>query len=146
LTVLPGFRQIGVPIARAERLQGRTNYNFRRSLLVALDGVLSFSTLPLRIATFLGFLMTFVSVTVAAVYILWRLFDPSIFGPGWPSIFVSIFLLGGLQLIVLGILGEYLARIFIEVQNRPVYWVDYEVGFPEKEQNREARLLEIASP
>jgi polyisoprenyl-phosphate glycosyltransferase len=146
LTVLPGFRQIGVHIPRAQRHQGTTNYNFKRSFLVALDGVLSFSTLPLRIATFLGFLMTFVSVTVAAVYILWRLFDPSIFGPGWPSIFVSIFLLGGLQLIVLGILGEYLARIFIEVQNRPVYWVDYELGFPEKEQNREARLLEVASP
>jgi glycosyltransferase involved in cell wall biosynthesis len=144
LTVLPGFRQIGVRIPRAERLQGTTNYNFKRSFLVALDGVLSFSTLPLRVATFLGFAMTFVSLTVAAVYIVWRLFDPSIFGPGWPSIFVSIFLLGGLQLIVLGILGEYVARIFIEVQNRPVYWVEYELGFTEKAQNREPNLLEIA--
>src|SRR3954468_21948068 len=109
LTVLPGFRHIGVQIKRAERLQGTTNYNFRRSLLVALDGVLSFSTLPLRLATFLGFVMTFVSVGIATVYFVWRLFDPRIFGPGWPSIFVSIFLLAGLQLIVLGILGEYVA-------------------------------------
>lgn len=145
LTVLPGFRQIGVPIARAERLQGRTNYNFKRSLLVALDGVLSFSTVPLRLATFLGFAMTLVSLTVAAVYIVWRLFDPSIFGPGWPSIFVSIFLLGGLQLIVLGILGEYVARIFIEVQNRPVYWVEYELGF-EREHHLQHSLLEMRSP
>jgi glycosyltransferase involved in cell wall biosynthesis len=146
LTVLPGFRQIGVPVRRAERLKGTTNYNFRRSFLVALDGVLSFSTVPLRIATFLGFAMTLVSITIAVLYIIWRLFDPAIFGPGWPSIFVSIFLLGGLQLIVLGILGEYVARIFIEVQNRPVYWIEYELGFPEKERHRESSLLEIGHP
>jgi glycosyltransferase involved in cell wall biosynthesis len=146
LTILPGFRQIGVQIKRAERLQGRTNYNFKRSFLVALDGVLSFSTIPLRLATFLGFAMTIVSLTIAAVYVVWRLFDPAIFGPGWPSIFVSIFLIAGLQLIVLGILGEYVARIFIEVQNRPVYWVEYELGFAEKEQFQQRSMLEMRNP
>jgi polyisoprenyl-phosphate glycosyltransferase len=135
LTMLPGFRQLGVQIRRAERLRGTTNYNFKRSFLVAVDGILSFSTLPLRVATLLGFAMTFASLTIATTYIIWRLFDPAIFGPGWPSIFVSIFLLAGLQLIVLGILGEYIARIFIEVQNRPVYWVDYELGFAERERS-----------
>jgi glycosyltransferase involved in cell wall biosynthesis len=145
LTVLPGFRQTGVQIQRAERLRGATNYNFKRSLLVALDGALSFSTLPLRLATFLGFAMTIASLTIAAVYVVWRLLDPAIFGPGWPSIFVSIFLLAGLQLIVLGILGEYIARIFIEVQNRPVYWVEYELGFPE-EQLRKGGVLETRGP
>ena len=129
LTVLPGFRQIGIQIRRAQRLQGATNYNFKRSFLVALDGILSFSTVPLRIATFFGLAMTFASFAVAAVYTAWRILDPTIFGPGWPSLFVSVFFLGGLQFIVLGIMGEYLARVFIEVQNRPVYWVDYELGF-----------------
>ena len=143
LTILPGFRQIGVQIRRAERLRGATNYNFKRSFLVAIDGILSFSTLPLRVATFLGFAMTFVSLTIAAAYIVWRLFDPAIFGPGWPSIFVSLFLLAGLQLIVLGILGEYLARVFIEVQNRPVYWVDYELGFTENKQLQQHGVLEM---
>jgi glycosyltransferase involved in cell wall biosynthesis len=146
LTMLPGFRKIGVPVRRAERLEGTTNYNFKRSFLVALDGVLSFSTVPLRLATFLGFAMTFVSLTIAGVYVVWRLFDPAIFGPGWPSIFVSIFLLAGLQLIVLGILGEYVARIFIEVQNRPVYWVEYELGFAEREEHRPTSVLETGQP
>jgi dolichol-phosphate mannosyltransferase len=129
LTVLPGFGQIGIRIRRAERLQGATNYNFKRSLLVAVDGILSFSTVPLRIATFFGLVMTFASFLIAAVYIVWHILDPKIFGPGWPSLFVSVFFIGGLQFIVLGILGEYLARVFIEVQNRPVYWLDYELGF-----------------
>jgi dolichol-phosphate mannosyltransferase len=129
LTVLPGFRQSGIQLQRAQRLQGATNYNFKRSLLVALDGILSFSTVPLRIATFFGLAMTFASFLIAAVYIVWHSLDPKIFGPGWPSLFISVFFIGGLQFIVLGILGEYLARVFIEVQNRPVYWVDYELGF-----------------
>jgi polyisoprenyl-phosphate glycosyltransferase len=129
LTILPGFRQTGVQIRRAERIQGATNYNFKRSFLVALDGILSFSTVPLRAATFLGLAMTLISFAVAGGYMIWRALDPGLFGPGWPSLFVSIFFLGGLQLIVLGILGEYLARVFIEVQNRPVYWIDYQLGF-----------------
>ncbi|MBV8550486.1 MAG: glycosyltransferase family 2 protein [Acidobacteriaceae bacterium] len=131
LTLLPGFRQAGIQISRAERVQGATNYNFTRSLLVAIDGIFSFSILPLRIATFLGFAMTLVSMALGGAYMVWRLLDPAIFGPGWPSIFISMFFLGGLQLIVLGILGEYVARIFTEVQNRPVYWVDYQLGFTE---------------
>jgi glycosyltransferase involved in cell wall biosynthesis len=129
LTVLPGFRQIGIQIQRAQRVHGATNYNFKRSFLVALDGILSFSTVPLRMATFFGLGMTCTSFAVAAGYVTWRLLDPTIFGPGWPSLFVTVLFLEGLQFIVLGIVGEYLARVFIEVQNRPVYWVDYQLGF-----------------
>ena len=133
LTILPGFRQCGIKIDRAERLQGQTNYNFKRSLLVAIDGVLSFSILPLRLATMLGIAMMCLSFLVAIGYTIWRILDPQIFGAGWPSLFVSILLFGGIQMIFLGILGEYVARIFVEVQNRPVYWVDYEIGFGEFE-------------
>lgn len=135
LTVLPGFRQVAVQIRRAQRLHGATKYNFKRAFLVALDGILSFSTLPLRLATFLGIGMTLMSFAVATVYTVWRMLNPAIFGPGWLSLFVSIFFLGGLQLIVLGIVGEYLARVFIEVQNRPVYWLDYEIGFADVRTN-----------
>lgn len=129
LTVLPGFRQTSVKIQRPERLSGQTTYNFRRSMLVAIDGVLSFSTVPLRLATLLGAFMTFVSFLMAAVFLVWKILEPKAFGAGWPSIMVAVFLLGGIQLIVLGILGEYVARIVTEVQNRPVYWVDYQLGF-----------------
>jgi polyisoprenyl-phosphate glycosyltransferase len=134
LTVLPGFRQTSIQIHRAQRAHGATNYNFKRSFLVALDGILSFSTVPLRIATFFGMAMTLASFTVAVVYTIWRMVDPTIFGPGWPSLFVTVLFLGGLQFIVLGIVGEYLARVFIEVQNRPVYWVDYQLGFSDHDR------------
>lgn len=136
LTVLPGFRQVSIQIERAERVQGRTNYNFKRSALVALDGILSFSIVPLRLATLLGALVTTASFVMASVYIVWRILDPHVFGAGWPSLFVSLFFLCGVQLLVLGILGEYLGRIFVEVQNRPVYWIDYELGFETGEPDR----------
>lgn len=129
LTVLPGFRQTSIQIERSERLRGQTNYNFRRSALVALDGIMSFSILPLRLATLLGAVVTTAAFGLAIAYIVWRILDPSIFGAGWASLFVSLFFLSGIQLLVLGILGEYVARVFVEVQNRPVYWVDYQVGF-----------------
>ncbi len=133
LTVWPGFRQASLHIERAPRLEGATNYNFRRSLLVALDGVLSFSIVPLRLASLLGVVITVLSFMLALGYVIARILNPSIFGSGWASTFVSIFFLGGVQLIVLGIIGEYLGRIFIEVQNRPVYWVDWELGFAPKD-------------
>lgn len=145
LTILPGFRQTGIQIQRAERQHGQTNYNFKRSMLVAIDGIMSFSIVPLRLATLLGGIMTASSFLMALGYIVWKILDPAIFGPGWPSIFVSILLLGGIQLLVLGILGEYIARIFVEVQNRPVYWVDYELGFAGAKSVRETNSDRTAS-
>jgi polyisoprenyl-phosphate glycosyltransferase len=129
LTVLPGFRQTSIHIQRAERLQGQTNYNFKRSALVALDGVLSFSIVPLRLSAAAGIVTAFAGIAIAVVYMIWKLTDPAIAGPVWPLLFAALFFLGGLQLLAIGIVGEYLARVFIEVQNRPVYWVDYQVGF-----------------
>jgi polyisoprenyl-phosphate glycosyltransferase len=129
LTVLPGFRQTSIRIQRAERLQGQTNYNFKRSALVALDGVLSFSIVPLRLSAAAGVVTAFAGIAIAVVYAIWKLIDPAIAGPVWPLLFAALFFLGGLQLLAMGIVGEYLARVFIEVQNRPVYWVDYQVGF-----------------
>ncbi|HEY1753835.1 MAG TPA: glycosyltransferase family 2 protein [Bryobacteraceae bacterium] len=128
LTMLPGFRQTSIRIQRSERLQGQTNYNFKRSVLVALDGILSFSTLPLRLGALLGFVITALGLVAGVVHLAWRLVDPAISGPGWP-ILIAVLIVGGLQLLVMGIIGEYLARIFVEVQNRPVYWVDYKLGF-----------------
>lgn len=141
LTVWPGFRQTSIQIERSNRLAGETNYNFRRSLIVAIDGILSFSTVPLRLATLLGIVITLLSLFLAGGYVVARLLYPSIFGTGWASIFVGIFFLGGVQLIVLGILGEYVGRIFVEVQNRPVYWVDWAVGFEAAEQNQVSEAL-----
>lgn len=129
LTVWPGFRTAHIKIERPARLQGQTNYNFRRSLLVAIDGLVGFSILPLRMVTMLGAMITIGSFLAGLGYIVAKLLYPAPFGAGWTSLFVSFFFMGGVQLTILGVIGEYIGRIFIEVQNRPVYWVDYDIGF-----------------
>jgi polyisoprenyl-phosphate glycosyltransferase len=134
LTVLPGFRRTSLQIQRAERLQGQTNYNFKRSALVALDGVFSFSIVPLRLSALLGAGATAAGVLISLIYLVWGLWKPGILSSAWP-ILGAVFFLSGIQLLMMGILGEYLARVFIEVQNRPVYWIDYQVGFQSEEGN-----------
>src|ERR1035437_485716 len=129
LTVWPGLRQASIHIERSARLQGETNYNFRRSLLVAIDGVVSFSVAPLRVATFVGGGIAAASMLTGLAYGILKVFYSTTFGRGWTSLIVSIFFIGGVQLMFLGILGEYVGRVFLEVQNRPVYLVDYELGF-----------------
>ncbi len=129
LTVWPGLRQASIHIERSARLQGKTNYNFRRSLLVAIDGMVSFSVTPLRIATLVGGSIASASILLAIIYAVLKIFYSSIFWPGWASLMVSIFFIGGIQLMFMGILGEYVGRIFLEVQNRPIYLIDYELGF-----------------
>ena len=134
LTVWPGLRQAKIQIERAARLSGQTNYNFRRSFLVAVDGLVSFSVVPLRLIALFGTLVAILSLLFGFGFLVARLLVPDIFGRGWPSLFVSIYFMGGVQLMFLGIIGEYIGRIFIEVQNRPLYWVDFELGFPDAEK------------
>ena len=129
LTVWPGLRQTKIEIERLPRKSGRSNYNFLRSFLVAVDGIVSFSIVPLRFSAILGVIVASGSLLIGLIYVISRLFFPQFFGAGWTSLMVSIAFLSGIQLICLGVIGEYLGRIFIEVQNRPMYWVDYELGF-----------------
>jgi glycosyltransferase involved in cell wall biosynthesis len=131
LTVWPGLRRASVRIERAPRSQGRTNYSFGRSLLVAVDGMVSFSVVPLRLATIIGSFVAAGSLLLGLIYAVLKIFHSTAFGTGWTSLIVSIFFLAGVQLIFLGIVGEYVGRVFLEVQNRPVYLVDYELGFSE---------------
>lgn len=138
LTVWPGLRQASIRIDRPARLSGATNYGFSRSSLVALDGVVSFSVLPLRLAAIFGGVVAVLSILAGLTYGVLKIFYSSVFGPGWASLMVSIFFLGGVQLMFLGVLGEYIGRIFLEVQQRPLYWVDYQLGFPEERTPLEA--------
>ena len=138
LTLWPGFRQTSIQIERPERLAGQTNYNFRRSLLVAIDGIVSFSVAPLRGAMIAGITIATCSILAGLGYMIAKLLNVVEFGAGWPSVIVSIFFLGGIQLIVLGLIGEYIGRIFIEVQNRPLYWVDFELGFERSSTRQKA--------
>ena len=115
-----GGRTDVVEYARAERVAGSTKFNGWKLWNLALEGITSFSTFPLRMWTYIGLFIACISFTYGS----WMIIDKLIFGnnvPGYPSILVSILFLGGIQLIGIGVLGEYIGRIYIEVKQRPKY-------------------------
>jgi polyisoprenyl-phosphate glycosyltransferase len=115
-----GFKQIGVPYKVAERLHGETKWNYTKLFRFAFDGLTSFSTVPLRMATYTGVVISLLAFIYAFITIL----RTAVFGAdvaGFPSIIVSIMFFSGIQLIFLGVIGEYVGRIFAEVKERPLY-------------------------
>jgi glycosyltransferase involved in cell wall biosynthesis len=116
-----GFRQRTLAFDRDARYAGTTGYPLRRMLELASDGVFGFSTTPLRLISRLGILLSLVSLFGAA-YVGWvRIFEPSQAVPGWAFLGVGMFLLSGLQLTMMGVIGSYLGRVFEEVRDRPLY-------------------------
>lgn len=124
-----GFRQEAVPYQRDPRFAGETNYRLRQMLRLALDGALSFSLRPLRLATWLGFLAASVALAGICYAIAVRLLTDQ-WVPGWAALFIAILFVGGSQMVVVGILGEYVGRIYGEVKRRPMYFVAQRLGFP----------------
>ncbi len=118
-----GFRQGAVRYERAPRLAGETKYPLRKMLRFALDAAISFSFLPLRIATLLGLLTAALCLGYAAFAVVAKLTGAAEL-PGWASLMVAILFLGAVQLVSLGIVGEYVGRIYEEVKGRPLYVVD----------------------
>ena len=115
-----GFRQTAVQFERAARFAGEPKYTFRKSLGLAINGLVSFSRQPLRIATWFGLLVSVASFLLAIYFVILRLtsgFDIR----GWASTVVIILFLGGVQLLTIGIIGEYLSRIYDEVKQRPLF-------------------------
>jgi dolichol-phosphate mannosyltransferase len=117
-----GFRQIGVPYRRAARFAGTTKYPFRKMFRLALDAVTGFSYFPLQLATYLGFICAGVSAIAIPVVIAMRLTGSQAF-LGQATTLIAVLFLGGVQLISLGILGEYLGRLYDESKGRPLYIV-----------------------
>ena len=117
-----GFRQVGVPYDRKERFAGVTKYPFRKMLKLALNAVTSFSYFPLQLATYVGFIVAGISIMGIPVVLVLRLSHQAEF-LGQATTLVAVLFLGGVQLICLGILGEYLGRIYDEVKGRPLYIV-----------------------
>lgn len=118
-----GFEQISIPYHREARLAGRSKFNAWRLWNFALEGVTSFSTAPLRVATYLGVM----TALLAFVYALWIVIKALFWGDpvaGWPTMMTVILLLGGVQLMALGMIGEYLGRLYEESKQRPLYLVD----------------------
>jgi dolichol-phosphate mannosyltransferase len=118
-----GFRQTAVEFVRPARHAGTVKYTFRRSLGLALNGIISLSKAPLRLATYFGFVVSLASFVLALYYFFWRLQGREAFVKGWASTVIIMLFLGGVQLLTIGIIGEYLSRIYDEVKQRPLYVV-----------------------
>lgn len=118
-----GFRQTGLEVERAARKAGRSKYNLRNLLRLACDGIFSFSTLPLRAATLLGAATIAGSLIYAGYATISRLFFAQV-PPGFTALIVSITFIAGVQMLFLGVIGEYVGRIYQEVKQRPLYVID----------------------
>lgn len=117
-----GFRQIGVPYSRQSRVAGETKYPYRKMVKFALDGITSFSNVPLKLATWLGYFASLLAFIYLATVFVQKALGHTV--QGWATIMVALLFMGGVQLVSLGIIGEYIGRIFNEIKPRPMYVVD----------------------
>lgn len=118
-----GFNQTWIEYDRDERNAGETGYTLRKMLRLALDGITSFSNLPLKFATITGFVVSGVTFLVS-LYALYARFVSKDYVPGWTSLILSVLFIGGVQLISIGIIGEYMSRMSANVRKRPLYIVE----------------------
>ena len=120
-----GFNQVAIEYDRDVRLTGKTKYPLPKMIRFAMDGITSFSDIPLRFASYFGFTVSAVAFIYALIVIAFKLFSlkPPGYTPGWASTIVAVLFLGGVQLMSLGILGEYLGRVYDEVKGRPLYLI-----------------------
>ncbi len=131
MTVWVGYRQAAVPYTRDRRYAGETKYTIPKMLRFSLDAISSFSHRPLQLATLLGFLISTLAFIAIPVVIVLRVLGSYL--PGFSSLTIAVLLLGGIQLIAIGIIGEYVGRIYDEVKGRPLYLVRSRVNIPDEE-------------
>jgi dolichol-phosphate mannosyltransferase len=123
-----GFRQVAVPYRRAPRLAGESKYPLFRMLRFAIDGVTSFSVAPLHAATWIGFASSALALVGVVYALVLRLFTSN-WVTGWTALFIAVLFVGGTQLLALGVIGEYIGRIYAESKRRPLYLVQERLGF-----------------
>jgi len=128
-----GYKSIGVPFQVEERHAGITTFNFRRLTRLAIVGTVAFTELPLRISALLGLVISALSI-IYGIYVAVRTLVYGVDLAGWPTLVVAITFLGGIQLMAIGVLGEYIARIFNEVKGRPNYIVARRIGFEREDR------------
>ena len=128
-----GFKQVSLPYERAERVAGVSKYPLRKMVKFATDGILSFSTRPLQLSINLGVLSFFVALAGIIYAVSLRIFT-HVWVEGWTALMIAVLFLGGVQLISIGILGEYIGRIFTQIKGRPLYIVQERLGFPKAPQ------------
>ena len=118
-----GYPAEYVYFKREKRHTGKTHYTFSRMMNFALEGIISFSTKPLRIASYMGFISAGVGFLGIIYTLIEKLVSPKTLVTGWSALFVGIMFIGGVQLLTIGIIGEYISRIYIEIQKRPQYLI-----------------------
>lgn len=121
-----GFKKVAIEFDANERLHGETKWNLGSLIKLAIEGITSYTTAPLKLSMYFGFLVSF----AAFIYMLYVLIKTLIFGAdtsGFPSLMIMMLFLGGCQLISIGILGEYLGRVFVESKGRPLYFIENEI-------------------
>jgi glycosyltransferase involved in cell wall biosynthesis len=133
-----GFRQCAVPYRRVARYAGQTKYPFYKMLYFAVDGIVSFSAVPLRVATLMGFVASALAMLLSIYAFLNRLLTAN-WVTGWTTLVIGVLFMGGVQLICFGILGEYVGRIYAESKRRPLYIVEERLGM-NPEQNQQVSL------
>lgn len=121
-----GFKTTQINYVRTARYSGKTKYNYWRLWNLAVEGITSFSTAPLRVWVYVGGIISLISI-VYAVWIVANVLIAGVDVPGYASIIVSILFIGGIQLFGIGILGEYIGRIYMESKSRPIYIVDSKI-------------------
>ena len=131
LSVWVGYKQTGITYERDARKAGETKFSLGKMVRLALDGITSFSYLPLQLATYFGFFVALLSLVFLVAVFLLRIFIPDFFY-GQATTLVMVLFLGSVQLIFLGMIGEYLGRIYDEVKRRPLYIVAEELGFEQQ--------------
>ncbi len=127
-----GLQQTSIHFERDPRFAGEVKYTFGKSLSLAANGLVTFSRVPLRLSTYVGLLAAVVAVVMAILVLYWRLFVPHSPLTGFATIMIAIFFLGAVQLVSIGILGEYVGRIYEEVKGRPLYVLSEVAGLSEE--------------
>ena len=122
-----GFKQVAVPFDRDARHGGKSEYTFKKQIKLAKDGIFGFSDVPLKLVSNLGYTVAFLSVIGMVYAVVSKLFFTENV-PGWAMTVVSIFFMGGVQLIMLGVIGEYIGRIYNEARHRPTYLIAEEIN------------------
>ena len=140
-----GFSQISVSYKRSARFAGQTKYPLFKMIKFAADGIVSFSVLPLRLATWIGFLASGLSVLGIFVVLLERYFGVLGLVRGWSSTVIAVLFIGGVQLVCMGIIGEYVGRIYGETKRRPLYVVRERIGFDAKSASASLKLRQRAA-
>ena len=129
-----GFRQTAIPFERDPRFAGDVKYTFRKSLALAINSLIAFSRVPLQLSMYVGLFSAVAALLMAVLVLYWRLAQPNSPVTGFTVILMAVFFLGAVQLVSVGILGEYIGRIYEEVKNRPLYTLS-EVGGAASTQN-----------